>query len=470
MLFNSFSFLILVFVTFGVYYYKPLRKYQVAILIASSFTFYAFNNPWLLILLIGSIVINITTSWLIGESSNISSRKKYAVLGVSLNLIILAFFKYSGLLGHLLLPPNSSFFQFLHTIPLPIGISFFTFQGISLVVDTYRADRVEEYKNLLPKNIQEYGMNASLFISFFPQLVAGPIVKAHDFLPQIKEKRLTDIDWESTIKFLILGYFLKSVIADNLNDYTTGIAYPQFELKSSITLIILLLGYSMQIFADFAGYSLIAIGVATLFGYHLKQNFNFPYISTSFSEFWRRWHISLSTFLKEYLYISMGGNKKGKLRTYFNLLITMALGGLWHGAAWSYAVWGLFHGVLLAMERLLSDVVTIRPSLLLRSVKIFFVFSCVSFAWLLFILPEFGQAIKYIQAVLTNGHLMPEYNTITYVLIYSAPIFVYHMLHLIGEKIPHLNFQRYVPILYGLLLFLVLTNGGTSQAFIYFQF
>ena len=151
------------------------------------------------------------------------------------------------------------------------------------------------------------------------------------------------------------GYFLKLVVADNLKDFTAYLVYPGLMTLSSFTLLSMLIGYSFQIFADFAGYSLIALGLASLFGYRLMQNFNYPYISNTFSEFWKRWHISLSTFLKEYLYFPLGGSRKGRLRTYINLTITMVLGGLWHGAAWSYAVWGAFHGFALALERLIND-------------------------------------------------------------------------------------------------------------------
>ena len=171
-------------------------------------------------------------------------------------------------------------------------------------------------------------------------------------------------------------FFKKWLVADNLKDITYWISYPFFQNLSSLTLITLLTGYSAQIFADFAGYSLIAIGVAELFGYHLPQNFNFPYISKSFSEFWTRWHISLSSWLKEYLYFSLGGNRKGKGRTYLNLLIVMFLGGLWHGAAWSFAVWGLWHGTALVIERKFFNIKE-SSSFLVSSVRVFFcVFFC----------------------------------------------------------------------------------------------
>ncbi|MEQ9288854.1 MAG: MBOAT family O-acyltransferase [Cyclobacteriaceae bacterium] len=470
MLFNSFSFIFLVLATYLLYYTRPFKKYQVPILIAASFTFYAFNSPTLLLLLIFSVATNALTSWLISSYENFQQRKLYALIGVVINLAVLIFFKYAGLFAGLLLPRDTSLFEFLNTIPLPIGISFFTFQGISLVVDTYRSKSLTKFQNKLPFHISQHGLNVTLFISFFPQLVAGPIVKAQDFFPQIKEKYSNEIDWDKVIKCLILGYFLKCVVADNLNDYTFRIAYPHFEIKSTVTLIVLLYGFSMQIFADFAGYSLIAIGVAGLFGYQLKQNFNFPYISSSYSEFWRRWHISLSSFLKEYLYFSLGGNRKGKIRTYINLLVTMALGGLWHGAAWSFVVWGIFHGFLLAIERFLQDIFKLKFRTLIKPFKVFLVFNSISVAWLLFILPEFNQALLYLKAIFTNTGLMPDYNIITYTIIYAIPVIIYHILYMIYEERVCVNIFRYSYVLYGLLLFLIITNSGTTQEFIYFQF
>ncbi len=316
MLFNSSVFLLLLAVTFFFYYQKWLLKYQVLILIFSSLIFYAYNNPALLILLLFSAGINVTSSYYVAYG-NPANRKVIATAGVVFNLLVLAFFKYSPLMARSLFAANSSIGEFLLTIPLPIGISFYTFEGISLLVDVYKEKRGEN-ESLANISFKEHAQRTLFFISFFPHLVSGPILKAHDFLPQIKTKLFKDIDWAKCFKQLVLGYFLKMVVADNLKDYTFNIAFPYFEAYSAITLLTLLVGYSCQIFADFAGYSLIAIGLAQLFGYSLINNFNFPYISSSFQEFWKRWHISLSSFLMEYLYFPLGGNRKGKFRTYLN--------------------------------------------------------------------------------------------------------------------------------------------------------
>jgi alginate O-acetyltransferase complex protein AlgI len=263
------------------------------------------------------------------------------------------------------------------------------------------------------------------------------------------------------------------VIADNLKDHTFLIAYPYFKHYSTLTLLSLIFGFSMQIFADFAGYSLIAVGIACLFGYRLPQNFNFPYISRSFSDFWRRWHISLSTWLKDYLYISLGGNRKGKKRTYINLLIVMLLGGLWHGASWSYAVWGLWHGVALSVERYLSNLKKNKLEIetrLLTPLKVLFVFIFVTFAWLLFKLPEFGHAVLYLKCIYENVHIHNSWVPIGLCSIYSLPVIIYHFNYLIANQYGAGFKSKLDQVTYSVLLFLIAFNSGDPGAFIYFQF
>ncbi|HMG66196.1 MAG TPA: MBOAT family O-acyltransferase, partial [Chitinophagaceae bacterium] len=317
-------------------YYIPVNFFrkgntQLLVLIAASIIFYGYFKPSLLFLLAFSGAVNVITSYFVSYGAP-KYRLFLASVGVIVNLAVLAFFKYSPLIATSFFDTGHGIGAFLLTIHLPIGISFFTFEGISLVVDTYKGHKDDKFKNLVHESFAIHIRNSFFFIVFFPHLVSGPILKAHDFIPQIGQKFFKHIEWNYCFRLLVAGYFLKLVVADNLNDFTSSLIYPGFMSFSTLDLISMLLGYSFQIFADFAGYSLIALGLASLFGYRLMQNFNFPYISASFSEFWRRWHISLSTFLKEYLYFPLGGNRKGKLRTYINLFITMVLGGLWYGA------------------------------------------------------------------------------------------------------------------------------------------
>jgi alginate O-acetyltransferase complex protein AlgI len=395
-------------------------------------------------------------------------RKTHAILGVVLNLAILSFFKYSPLFARTFFKETSSVGEFLLTIPLPIGISFFTFQGISLVVDVFKEKYVKA-KEVVPVSFFRHSKQILLFKGFFPQLISGPIVKAHEFIPQIETKSIKNVNWEVCFRNLVIGYFLKMVVADNLKDFTFWMTYPFFESHATLPLIMMLFGYSCQIFADFAGYSLIAIGLAGLFGYYFKANFNFPYISTSIREFWKRWHISLSSFLMEYLYIPLGGNRKGKKRTYINLMITMLLGGLWHGAAWSYMVWGGFHGLALSVERFLGDRIRMKHNQFISFLKGMLVFIFVTLTWLLFKLPEFEYVIKYIRTAFTNFGI-GRIDIVFYILIYSLPVIFYHAWYLLEGKAVYLTFKKVDFALYGMMIFMIMTNSGSPGAFIYFQF
>jgi alginate O-acetyltransferase complex protein AlgI len=260
------------------------------------------------------------------------------------------------------------------------------------------------------------------------------------------------------------------VVADNLKEYSKYMDFPYYSQASTVSLIVMMFGYSFQIFADFAGYSLIAIGFAKLFGYHFNANFNFPYISTSFKDFWKRWHISLSTFLMEYLYIPLGGNKKGKIRTYINLFVVMLLGGLWHGAAWSYAIWGAFHGMALAIERLLSGKVEKARSQTYKIFKGVIVFVFITMAWLLFKLSNFTNVVGYLSSIFNNHSNYTDVKNVVFIVLYSLPVILYHIIYLCKNK-PFFNyFKKIEYIAYGLLLFLIFQNSGSPGTFIYFQF
>lgn len=470
MLFTSLPFVVLVLTTLILYYAPPLRSWQMLVLTLSSFLFYSWEAPILVFLLMFSIAINVVTSYYISRG-NPAHRKFWAVAGVALNLGTLLFFKYSPMFARTFFGgDNGSIGHFLMTIPLPIGISFFTFLGISLVVEVYRSKKPDDpfrYPDVVPASFREHLANTMLFKSLFPCLLAGPIIKAHEFFPQIGPKFVRDIPWQTAFRALVVGYFLKMVVADNLKDATFWIEYPHFLSKSSFTLLTLLFGYSMQIFADFAGYSLIAIGLAALFGYKLPQNFNYPYISRSFAEFWRRWHISLSSWLREYLYLPLGGNRRGTVRAYFNLFVVMFLGGLWHGAAWSYAVWGTFHGLALALERLGKNRIRFPENRLFSVLQAIVVFSFVTLAWLLFKLPKFSEVIAYLGAIV---HSRAETDSVLvgHVMWHSAPVVAYYAWHMLKQRLPAL--ARFDSILLGILLAGIVLDSGTTGKFIYFQF
>lgn len=257
------------------------------------------------------------------------------------------------------------------------------------------------------------------------------------------------------------------VIADNLSAVTFWIKYPYFQWKSPVELIVLLYGYSFQIFADFAGYSLIAIGLAALLGYRLPDNFNFPYAAKSISDFWRRWHISLSSWLRDYLYIPLGGNRHGALRTNFNLMTVMVLGGLWHGAAWSFALWGLWHGIGLVVERpFLSRESRFAASRAGQALRVFLVFNFVTLGWLFFKLQNSHEALLYLRTMFTPNPYMTSALTLLLIGMFGFPVIAYHALATTRLRLS----SRMAQVLKGAMLFLIVTSAGPAVEFIYFQF
>jgi alginate O-acetyltransferase complex protein AlgI len=469
--FTSPEFFLLLVFTSVLYYFPGLSGIQIGILIASSLYFYGFSQPYLLMLLVLSCAINAICSYRVLTGTNRTRTIHITALGVATNLAILILFKYKGFLAQELFTDSlrqGNTIGLLLTIPLPLGISFYTFQGISLLVDTLR-DK-DNKDRLSPVAFWSHFIKTFLYVAFFARIVAGPLVKSKDFLPQIVTKRFAEVKWQGGFDALLLGYFLKMAIADNLHNITCSLHYPEIMNIAGLNLMALGLAYSMQIFADFAGYSLIAIGIGRLFGYELPVNFNYPYISSSFSEFWRRWHMTLSNWLKEYLYIPLGGNRKGTIRCYANLMTVMALGGLWHGAGWNYVIWGMYHGLLLCIERCISGFFPIarqdRP--FLSGIKILLVFFLVSAGWLFFLFDDISHVSAFFSAVYDNFPKRPDYGVILTILLYSLPVLIIHVYHLLEHRLP-LGYET-KPLLQAIMLCALVLNSGSSQPFIYFQF
>lgn len=519
MLFTSFAFVGLVLLCLIAYYAAArllgdagsparLRTVQTVLLLVTSFVFYAFNKPVLALLLAFSVLMNAAAAWLLvspGRSERFKERT--LVAGVVLNLAVLASFKYAVLFAEALLPSalEGDLLPALRGIPLPIGISFYTFQGISLLVDI-RRDRAgvavqltelagagsnasvpDAASSASGRQVLQFVSQVGLYIAFFPQLIAGPIVRASQFLHQIRPKRPSDVDWNAAGRALVAGYFLKMFVADNLAEHTVFLTAGDFEQYNKVDLLLLIYGYSAQIFADFAGYSLIAIGLGRLFGYELPVNFRTPYNSTSITEFWQRWHISLSSWLREYLYIPLGGNRKGLRRTYVNLMIVMVLGGLWHGAEWNFAGWGLAHGLFLVIERWLVGGRYGKPELvsgLARVPRMFGTFTIVSLLWLFFVTPDFSSSVDFFSRLVTaplglnffSGGL--SNGTIYALVIFITPVVVHHVVEQLRDSRPAwlmAPIPTWSPGLVrtaalGVMLFLIATNSGVSGEFIYFEF
>jgi alginate O-acetyltransferase complex protein AlgI len=499
MLFNSWNFLVFMAVLLPLYYAPSASAgWQLALLLAASAVFYAWESPWLLGLLIGSSSVSVFAAQQIvanrwaapspgaQPSGTLAAARRWLWLGVSINLLALLLFKYAPLLSALapewMLPSPAR--DWALAIPLPVGISFYTFQGISLIVDAWRGDLPAATK----ASLAAHGLrrstsfrDATFYLLFFPQLVAGPIVKAHDFLPQIGRKTRRDIDWLTARRALVTGFFLKMVVADNLAEQTVPLALGTAGDMSmgALNLLALIYAYSLQIFADFAGYSLIAIGLSSLFGYTLSANFNFPYLATTITDFWRRWHLSLSSWLREYLYIPLGGNRRGDVRTYVNLFIVMFLGGLWHGAAWKYALWGTLHGVFLAVERLVSRFRRAPASgstLLATAAPVFgwfFTFHVVTLLWLTFVMPDLHAIEKCLRAVACDPLGRPGAPVFA-LLFYGTPVALYHAWGALRERSPALATRLLnsiaEPVIHGIMVFAIVTNAGAPRGFIYFQF
>jgi alginate O-acetyltransferase complex protein AlgI len=454
MTFTSWQFGIFVGFVFGTYYLPPLRTLQVQLLVIASLFFYGYGQPELLPLL--AVAVFGTYLFLILALRN---RPVWLPIGIAFNLALLAFFKYKFLFVEPSPPGLTGFVpvDFLLKLPLPIGISFFVFHNISLLVDLTR-------QKASPPNLT----SVFLYIIFFPQLVSGPITRAEMFMPQIKPKYFADIPFVEAAKWILTGFFFKLFVANNLNEMTSYMDFPLYETLQTQDRWLLVFLYSYQIYADFFGYSAIAIGLALLFGYRLPVNFNLPYISTSFSEFWMRWHISLSSWLRNYLYLPLGGNRHGAFRTYLNLLIVMGLGGLWHGAGLSYLMWGLLHGVLLVIERPFLTRLQLIDSTFFRVARIGFVFICVTMLWIFFKLPNFDHAMSYLSGMFTpSTNPNPPKLFYNLALIYSLPVIIQHLVRpLLFER----RLRGIEPYLYGAMAALMYLEAGPETSFIYFQF
>jgi alginate O-acetyltransferase complex protein AlgI len=487
MLFNSVEFAVFLAVVLGLYWLPPVARvlgaWQWGVLAVASFVFYAWDDPKLLILLCGSILFNFGVGRAMARklAGGGTVPRGLLAFGVAANLVLLAAFKYAGLFGELLFPGEgrAELRASLHAIPLPVGISFYTFHAISFLVDLSRAGGAEPKLVPFAEELAGRGLlrplgKLALYINFFPQLVAGPIMKAREFLPQIGPRELRDIPWRVALRYLITGFFLKMVVADNLREHTDLIGTTNVLWMKKLDLVGMLYGYSFRIFADFAGYSLIALGLAALCGYRLPVNFNYPYVSASVTEFWRRWHISLSNWLRDYLYFPLGGNRKGSGRTYFNLFLVMLLGGLWHGAAWRFALWGAAHGVLLAVERLLG-VQAGESSAAQRSWRqfgrIILTFHLVSLVWLLFAMPDLESLRRYLGA-LWDAPMGMRGRATFLVGVYGLPVVLYHLWGYFRPVAAGGARWRRVgePLVFGLMLYLTLVNAGVGGSFIYFQF
>lgn len=387
MIFNSFNFLIIFPFLFLLYYLIPARKqsWRNIYLLFVSYLLYINFKPVYAIILFGITAITFYTAKIIEK--NKTRRNRYILyLGVLITLLPLLIFKYYNFI-------NDSCFELLNTLGLrfklpglnwaiPVGISFFTFQALSYLWDVYY-EKIKTEHNFL---------DYALYVSFFPSIVSGPINKAGLVLPQIKNLR-PYFDYSKAVgglKMLLWGMFMKVVVADRVALYVDTV-FSKYENYSGFSCFVASLLYSIQIYADFAGYSLMAIGVGKILGFELTENFRRPYLSYSVTDFWRRWHISLSTWLKDYIYIPLGGSRCSKLRNYWNIIITFLVSGIWHGANWTFIIWGLWHGIFQVVEKALNQQ-KCRYGKFGKTIKIIITFLLVNFAWIFFRMPTITDA------------------------------------------------------------------------------
>ncbi len=390
MLFSSITFLFIFLpLTLLLYYLVPVRMKNY-VMLAASLIFYAWGEPVYIILMILSIILNYFCGQDIYEKrDNARAMKMSLMFGVVMNLLILGFFKYYGLLMdtiNAILPIDIPY----RVLALPIGISFYTFQAMSYLIDVYRKE-VKPQENIL---------YFALYISMFPQLIAGPIVRYIDIEEQLKERSINSTKFGEGAMYFIRGLAKKVVLANTFGSVYEQVAAMQMGSFSTLTAWVGAIAYAFQIYFDFGGYSDMAIGLGKMFGFEFLPNFNYPYIAKSITDFWRRWHISLSTWFREYVYIPLGGNRCTPSRHILNLLIVWMLTGLWHGAQWNFMFWGLYYGVILILEKYLwGSKIEKLPS----AVQHIYAFVLVLFGWVFFFSPTLGYAGQYLKVMFGIG-------------------------------------------------------------------
>ncbi|MEE4274005.1 MAG: MBOAT family O-acyltransferase [Thermoanaerobaculales bacterium] len=466
MIFTEFRFLFFFVVVFVIRWMLRDLRAQKLWLLLCSYVFYAAWDWRFLSLIWISTAVDYLVGLRLGAEAEVSRRKLWVTASVVTNLSILGIFKYynffaeslTSLLSLLGLPVS---YSVVHIV-LPVGISFYTFQTMSYSLDIYRG-RLEPTRSLL---------DLALFVGFFPQLVAGPIVRARAFLPQLDVRaRFQDVDFRSSLVLFMSGYFKKACVSDNIAPYVDRFfaAPDEFTALSAWTAVLL---YAAQIYCDFSGYSEMAIACARMLGFELGENFNFPYLATSIKDFWRRWHISLSSWLRDYLYISLGGNRGSTLFTYRNLMLTMLLGGLWHGASWNFVIWGGLHGAALIAHRLWEPFGRRLPTAFSGGFGFVLTMWWVNLAWIFFRAADLGEAMAVTRSYvlfIDNGprELGPG---VLWLLLVLA------VLHVAGALSHRSSWWRRAPgwafaAAYGLLAALALSLvHPAAQPFIYFQF
>lgn len=490
MLFNTIDFIIFFLIVTSIIFLIKHRKFQHIFILISSYFFFYYTSNYLITLLIFTTLWDFYFGNFIYKSKNLRSKKLILILSLGGNLGLLGFFKYADFT---ILQFNFLSQQFdlgtqlpLLNIVLPIGISFYTFHSITYTVSIFRGIMTPV------KSFTEY----AIFVTFFPQLVAGPILRADQFLPQLREN-LKNSEIGKRIRLLVLnnrnlklgitlmafGFFKKMFFADNISPMVNTIFSNPAGLES-LTIIFATIGFGIQIYADFSGYSDIAIGAALILGFKIPINFNKPYFATSPSDFWRRWHISLSSWLRDYLYVPLGGNRKSPSRTYANLIIVMFLGGLWHGASWNFVIWGLLHGFYLSIHKFVKNKFLKNKSVKFFSTKLgkitsilvtqYFIF----LAWIPFRVRDvdymFYSLEKYIffdfQWVNTFEFISTQKLSLVLICSFFILNYITFRAKNLPERISQWKLKYWLIFLIIIISLIIFFYDGEPENFIYFQF
>jgi alginate O-acetyltransferase complex protein AlgI len=473
MLFNSYEFAYFFGILFPAYWLlRKHYRWQNLLLLSAGYFFYANWNPKFLGLLILSTVMDYWCGIAVDRIEAPAKRKSFVALSMVLNLGMLGIFKYYNFFAEslqVMLERMGVHAPLAHLqVVLPIGISFYTFQSMSYVIDVYRKD-IKPTRNFI---------EFATFVSFFPHLVAGPIMRPTTLLPQVSNPRRFNLDQFYQGAYLIFwGLTKKVVIADNLSE-TVDTLFGQWQTINGGLALLAIYAFAFQIYCDFSGYTDAARGIAKCLGFELALNFNLPYLSANPREFWARWHISLSTWLRDYLYIPLGGSRGGKVMLYRNLMLTMIIGGLWHGAAWTFVLWGIYQGALLVGHRLLEPLLCkIRPKDAVdracwRAVRVFATFHLVCFGWLIFRAKSVEQVVGMCRAIVER-FTIPAASYLVPVTLLVLPLIVYQIIQYLTKdldivlKTPwYVRSLWYTACFYA---FILAGNFGGGQ-FIYFQF
>jgi alginate O-acetyltransferase complex protein AlgI len=476
MVFNSYTFVVFFIIMLILHSLPFTWKVKKINLLLASYVFYAAWNPPFILLLWLSTVVDFFVGRSLYSQQNVAKKRLLLVVSLIGNLGMLCFFKYGGFLLEnftaLVNVLGADFHPAKPNIILPAGISFYTFTTLCYTIDMYHK-KSEPVKNLL---------DFSLFVTFFPHLVAGPIVRPPQLVPQFEtERKASSKQLLDGLLLLSLGLFMKVVLADSMLAAPANDVFGSDKIMTGLDAWAGTLAFCGQIFFDFAGYSTCAIAVAMCLGFVLPQNFNYPYAAIGFSDFWRRWHITLSAWLRDYLYIPLGGNQNGKIKTYINLMLTMLIGGLWHGANWTFVVWGGLHGLYLWVEKFIDDKTGRIKALASSTEKTFsgllyalFTFFLVNITWVFFRADTFTKAASIFKSMFGMHKGEPILTTLAIVKV-AVIIPIMLLVHWLMRNTKVLDVAYKMPwwllgIIWSMLLLLLIWSQESSSSFIYFQF